>query len=167
MQFSADTAASSFPARRVDVQQRLTESNCCSGSTSGARKLPQPETFGGTSTSQLRISPLDSTKPPEFSRLRKSRQFLPQFFQHGTSCPHVPRREPPRPRQHCPSQLPSKASQGTSREPERVPAARDGAILLQSAIRRNSTTGRDYMSADYTAVSTVRPWTLQIGRYGD
>jgi hypothetical protein len=124
------------------------------------------EYFGGTEASaagdfweELRLCNFES---PIQLHDNPGIPLTPQL-QHGSYYPHIPRGESPRSCQHCPTQLPSKASQGTSREPERVPAARDGTILLQSAIRRNPTTGCDYMPADYTAVPTVRPWTLRIG----
>ncbi len=134
MQFTAESAASSLLARRVDVQLLCQSRSCnwCSsgnGSFRGRSRASQP---------QFRISPFDSAtiQAPRPRQLRRSQ---PRINQDGPSVPCLQRRTTPRQCQHRHAQLSrKKTAQRASREPEGVRAPRDGAVLLQPASQGDS-----------------------------
>ena len=126
MQVTAESAASSLLARRVDVQLlcQCNWSSSGNGSFRGRSRKSQP---------QLSNQPFDSATI-QTPRPHKLRQSQPRINQDGSSVPCLPRRTTPRQCQHRRAQLSrKKAAQRASREPEGVPAPRDGAVLLQPA----------------------------------
>lgn len=109
----------------------------------------------GSGQLQLCASPTkDATL--EFQHTRGSDSvFFSVPIRHGASHTRLPRRGPPRPRPHRQPKVPRETSQRPRNRFEGVSAIRDDPVLVQSALRRDSTTWCDRLQASGAVVSTV------------